>query len=940
MPTVSFVHCLREHGDRLALVTERGERLTYRELADRTDALAATLGGEARLVIIEFDNVLACVLAYLACLRAGHPVILAEPGSTERDPRTSATYGATSIFHQADGAWRFDVIDGARPGTLHPELCVLLSTSGTTGSPKLVRLSGANLQANAESIAAYLHITPDERAITSLPLYYSYGMSVLHSHLQAGAALLLTARSVAEDAFWDLFEREGATTLSGVPFTFDLLERVGFRARHYPALRYLTQAGGRMPAERVALYAQWARDNGKQLFVMYGQTEASPRMAYVPPEQLADNADCIGVPIPGGSFELVGEDGAPIAGVDRPGELVYRGPNVMMGYALSAHDLAKGSGPQALRTGDLACLRANGNYYIVGRKSRFSKILGLRISLDEIEQWLHARGGQGIVTGDDKLVVAAVGHPTDLADLKRALAQRFGLPLSAVAALWLDPLPTLPSGKFDYRQVLQLGHASADSGSGAPASLIDGYRALLGNADVRPGDSFLDLGGDSINFVEISLLLENYLGVVPDNWEARSIAALEQLKPGVVAPAATMGNAGAADTGSENRPGLLVAALVAFTLLLGGELALHVRGYLIDGRSAVLDMAMGKSRLVFNEAFGVKTYRPNMIDTNPSDDRQFTTNALGFRSPDIAPTPAPGELRIAVVGASTVAGVFAKTNDQTFPSLLEAQLRRAMPGRPVNVINAGIEGLMVSELDLLVERAIIPLRPSIVLVYAGFNDMARICTASAPAAPPLQPAPALGALPPWVMTSAVLSKHALPLRQAPVRTGLADPEKFFPAAYGDSLASLITRVRAAGIEPVLMTVPRGFDAGDGALGRKLATTALVYHHCLDYDGMVKAANMFNRTIEQVAARHQVDLIELGKRIPRGPVYFHDAAHFTSRGEQAASRILFQYLTGSRSSPSHLAQHHEQRLDQRINQGSDQRSDPRSDPRIFTVRGAP
>jgi acyl-CoA synthetase (AMP-forming)/AMP-acid ligase II/acyl carrier protein len=908
VPTVPFVHCLREYGDRIAIVTEHGERLTYRQLADRIDALAAGIAGAARLTIVEFGNVLECVVAYLACLRAGHPVILVEPGSTERDNRTSVTYGATSIFHLVDGTWRFDALDAAPPGSVHPDLCVLLSTSGTTGSPKLVRLSRANIQANAESIAAYLHITPDDRAITSLPLYYSYGMSVLHSHLQAGAALLLTAKSVAEEPFWTMFEHEGATTLSGVPFTFDVLERIGFRARHYPALRYLAQAGGRMPAERVTLYAQWARDNRKQLFVMYGQTEASPRMAYVPPAQLADNADCIGVAIPGGSFELIAEDGAPIPGFDRPGELVYRGPNVMMGYAHSADDLTKGGGANVLHTGDLACLRANGNYYITGRKSRFSKIVGLRISLDEIEQWLHARGWQGIVSGDDKLIVAAITCHADVAELKGALAQRFGLPLSAVVALASDPIPTLPSGKFDYRKVLQLGREHAAAGRSAPSSLLDGYRAVLGNTDVRPGDSFLDLGGDSIHFVEISLLLESYLGVVPDNWEAQSIAALEQRKPG-------SGDTGTGDaaTAPAKKPGLLVASLVALALLTGGELALHLRSYLIEGRSAVLDMAMGKARLVHNKSFGVKTYRPNMTDTNPADDRQFTTNALGFRSPDIATTPAPGELRIAVVGASTVAGVFAKTNHDTFPSLLEDQLRHAMPGRPVNVINAGIEGLLVSELDLLVERAVIPLRPSIALVYAGFNDMELICKASTPAAPPLQPVPALGELPPWVMTSAVLSKYALPLRQAPVRTGLVDPARFFPASYGASLASVVAKLRAAGVEPVLMTVPRGFDAGDGAVGRKLATTALVYHHCLDYDGMVKAANMFNRTIEEVAARHHVDLIELGKKMPRGPAYFHDAAHFTSNGEHTASRIIYQHLAGTRALQSAMVPLHDQRI---------------------------
>jgi acyl-CoA synthetase (AMP-forming)/AMP-acid ligase II/lysophospholipase L1-like esterase/acyl carrier protein len=893
-----FANRLREHGDRIAIVTDRGDRLTYAELADRTDALAATIGGPARLFIVEFANVLECLIAYLACLRAGHPVVLAEPGSTERDNRTSVTFGASSIFHLADGAWRFDALASARPGTPHPELCVLLSTSGTTGSPKLVRLSRTNIQANAESIVSYLDITPADRAMTSLPPYYSYGMSVLNSHLQAGAALLLTEKSVADAEFWEFFEHEGATSLAGVPFTFDVLERIGFRSRHYPPLRYLTQAGGRLSAERATLYAQWAKAREKQMFVMYGQTEASPRMAYVPPDQLADNPDCIGVPIPGGSFELIGEDGMPIAGFDRPGELVYRGPNVMMGYAESAEDLAKECGPNELHTGDLACLRANGNYYITGRKSRFSKILGLRISLDEIERWLHARGRQGIVSGDDKLVVAAVSGHADTDVVKRELVQRFALPPSAVVVLSLDPIPTLPSKKFDYRQVLHLGHASAGKAEAAPSSLIDGYRAVLGTADVRPGDSFLDLGGDSVSFVEISLLLENYLGVVPENWEAQSIASLEALKLAARAVPDAGSGPGDAAKGRKKQPGLLVAGLVALGLLAGGEAALQLRAYLVTGRSALFEMAMDRTRLVFNKTCGVRTYRPNMADPDPTDDREFTTNSLGFRSPEIAPTPVPGELRIAVIGASTVAGVFAKTNNQTFPSLLEDHLRRSMPGRTVNVINAGVEGITMSEIDRLVERAIIPLRPSVVLVYAGFNDMALICKASAPVTQPLHPAPALRTVPPWVMTSALISKHALPLRQAPVGAGHVDPAKFFPESYGELLGKAVTRLKAAGIEPVLLTVARGFDAGDGEAGRKLATTALVYHHCLDYDGLVKAANMFNRTIADVAVRHHVDLIELGKKMPRGPKYFVDAAHFTSDGEHAASDIIYQDLTGN------------------------------------------
>ncbi len=890
MSEVLFAFRLREHGQQTALISDDGRRLSYAELADAVDAKAQALAEPARLVMVEADNSIECVVAYLACLKAGYPVILCEPGSTAADPRTSVAYGASLVFRSGTHGWNFEALASARPLELHPDLCLLLSTSGSTGSPKLVRLSRDNLAANAASIAAYLGLTSAERAITSLPLYYSYGMSVLHSHLHAGAAILLTSKSVADPEFWTFFADQGATSLSGVPFTFDLLERIGFRSRNYPALRYLAQAGGRLPAERVSLYAQWAQASNRQLFVMYGQTEAGPRMAYVPPAQLLENTDAIGIAVPGGSFELVGEDGAIVDASDVPGELVYRGPNVMMGYALTADDLARDKDTFELRTGDLACRKDNGCYTIIGRKSRFSKIVGLRISLDEVERWVHASGMAGIVSGDDRVIVMAVTGAAG--DLKQRLAQRFALPPSALAVIEVDAIPTLASGKFDYRTVLRLGHEALDSPQPVAASLLAAYREVLGNDDVRPGDSFLDLGGDSINLVELALVLESYLGTVPDNWEARSIASLEAIKQeaGTLPGSAVHG----APRSEKRRGGIRQAAFVACALLFAGEATLQARSYIKTGRSAI-NMVTGESRVVLNEQFGVKTYRPNIKDPTPGDDLEFTTNTLGFRSPEISPLPLPGELRIAVVGASTVAGAYAKTNSATFPQLLEARLRQAMPGRRINVINAGVEGYAIKEIDTLVERAIIPLRPNIVVIYPGFNDMANICRASAKkASVALEPVPAPG-LPRWVLTREMISKNTLPLREVPVRTARPDLKSSFPASYGETLDSMVTKLQAAGIKPVLLTVARAFKPGDGETGRRLATTALFYNHCLDYDGLNAAGSLFNQTIAKVARAHRTALIDLGKMMPSGPKHFVDAAHFTRAGEELSSEIIFHEL---------------------------------------------
>ncbi|HYH35226.1 MAG TPA: AMP-binding protein, partial [Nocardioides sp.] len=316
---------LASHGDLLAVRTA-GESLTYADLARRVEDTAARLGATRRLVLVEGANSIDALVAHLAALTSGHVVLLAAPGRPAE---------------QLAEAWDPDVVvrDGRlverRDGTrhdLHPDLALLLSTSGSTGSPKLVRLSADNLRSNAASIATYLGLTPQDRAITSLPMHYCYGLSVLHSHLLVGAAVVLTDLSVVDDCFWRLAAEAGASSFAGVPYTFELLERSGFDARRVPTLRYVTQAGGRLDPSRVRDWSARGRRAGWDLVVMYGQTEATARMAWLPPELAVEHPGSIGVPVPGGDFRI---EPVPEASEPGVGELVYRGPNVMMGYAES-----------------------------------------------------------------------------------------------------------------------------------------------------------------------------------------------------------------------------------------------------------------------------------------------------------------------------------------------------------------------------------------------------------------------------------------------------------------------------------------------------------------------------------------------------------------------------------------------------------------------------
>ncbi|GBQ02015.1 AMP-dependent synthetase [Streptomyces spongiicola] len=567
---------LATHGDRTALITADGET-SYRELAARVAGTAQRLGSERRLVLLPGANTAEALVAYLAALAAGHPVLLVPGDHPDAMESLIAAYDPDVVVRPAPGRWEFEERRAVSAHELHPELALLLSTSGSTGSPKLVRLSHENLRANAESIAEYLGIRDTDRAATTLPLHYCYGLSVVHSHLLRGAGLVLTGLSVADPCFWDLFRGARGTTLAGVPYTFDLLDRVGFADMDLPHLRYVTQAGGRLAPERVAHYAALGARRGWDLFVMYGQTEATARMAYLPPDLAAAHPAAIGVPIPGGAFRIAPVEDHPVAGT---GELVYSGPNVMLGYARGPEDLGLGRTVDELRTGDLARRTPEGLYEIVGRRSRFVKLMGLRIDPERVEAMLAGYGITALCTGDDEaLAVAAIapgrrggtgdrggpgdgggpghsdgsghdfrqsGGPDDSVDsggpddsgaagelrIRRLIADECDLPARAIRVRVLDELPRLATGKADYPAVLALTRPdrgetpSALSGGDTAADLCALYTQILDRPDVTRDSTFVGLGGDSLTYVEMSIHLEERLGRLPADWHTTPIREL------------------------------------------------------------------------------------------------------------------------------------------------------------------------------------------------------------------------------------------------------------------------------------------------------------------------------------------------------------------------------------------------------------------------------
>lgn len=414
-----------EYGSRLAIIADDGRRLTYAELGE----LVATKAKSLQRGVLQFclcKNTIESIVEYLACLEAGAPVVMLD-----------ATKDAETIEN---------LRQIYQPGITkcHPDLAVCLTTSGSTGSPKLVRLTLRNIIANAESIAQYLHIDTNERPITMLPMYYSYGLSIINSHLLKGATILLTDKSYAQREFWNFLRENEATSMSGVPYTWEMLRRLRFMRMDLPSVRAMTQAGGKLNAEIALEYIRWAKSVGKQFIVMYGQTEATARMSYLPWESAEEKYASIGVAIPGGTFSLA-EDG----------ELIYQGENVSMGYAECAEDLMKGDENHGvLHTGDMARVDEDGFYYITGRKKRFVKVWGNRCNLDQVEQLVKPITTTCACAGVDDHITVFVTKDGLEKEIKDLLASKTGLNPIAFAVKVIDAIPVKDSGKIDY-QLLQ-----------------------------------------------------------------------------------------------------------------------------------------------------------------------------------------------------------------------------------------------------------------------------------------------------------------------------------------------------------------------------------------------------------------------------------------------------------------------------------------------------
>ncbi len=340
--------------------------------------------------------------------------------------------------------------------TLYPKLALLLTTSGSTGSPKLVRQSYDNIRTNTNQIVEYLKIDSLERPVTTLPMNYTYGLSIINSHLMAGASICLTDSTIMQKEFWNFLKEKKCTSFAGVPYTYEMLDKLRFYRMELPYLKTMTQAGGKLSTELHKKFAEYAFQSNKNFVVMYGQCEATARMGYLPPKYALQKQGSMGIAIPEGQFMLIDDAGNEILESNVSGELVYEGKNVTLGYAQKREDLANGDEfGGKLKTGDLAKRDADGFYYIVGRKKRFLKIYGNRVNLDEVEKLIKNSYHQleCACCGTDDHMNIFITEETAADTIKAFAAQKTGLNPAAFHVYVIENIPKNEAGKTLYGEL-------------------------------------------------------------------------------------------------------------------------------------------------------------------------------------------------------------------------------------------------------------------------------------------------------------------------------------------------------------------------------------------------------------------------------------------------------------------------------------------------------
>ena len=450
-----------------AIVDDQAHRLTYGDLTDRITRFAKKLESRT-IVFILCENCSESLIGYLSFIDHDIvPLLLSRDINNDALDNLIRTYEPKYLFipknYSISGS--FSVVFTLNNYTLleseyqkypiHDQLQLLMSTSGSTGSPKIVRYKKGNLDANAKNVAISFGWTENERAICNLGMQYTMGLNVINTHLYVGATVLLTTHNIVSGNFWDFIKTENGSNFTGVPFSYDILHRLKYQNMDIDCIRTFCQGGGKLTNDLFSEYAEYCANTDRRFIASFGTTETAARISMLDPTFATVKIGSIGKAIVDGEMFLIDESGRIIEGSETTGELCYKGPNVTMGYAENRQDLNEGdTWTGEYHTGDLAYRDNDGFYYISGRKNRFLKLLSHRIGLDECEKMITEEFSVecSCAGNDQKMHIYIVGD-VDHKSIIAYICQKLCLFKGLFEVHTIDAIPRSKEGKVDYKRL-------------------------------------------------------------------------------------------------------------------------------------------------------------------------------------------------------------------------------------------------------------------------------------------------------------------------------------------------------------------------------------------------------------------------------------------------------------------------------------------------------
>ena len=450
-----------------AIVTENNEIIKYKDFIKKIKFIENIIGKERNRIFLLADNSYEFLASYYAMLRKRSIIFLLNSrlemkkiNELVKVYKPNFIFDCESFYNEREGydtvkiENRLQILKNKETINYENnyELAQLISTSGSTGSPKFVMQSFENIEINTKDIVKTLRLNKYDKTITTMNPSYTYGLTKINTHIYVGGTIILNKKTVFDKDFWNKINTYKVTNFGGVPFFYEMLKKLNFHKFNFKNLKHITQAGGKLSSEILDYMHKTSKQLKIKFYIMYGQTEAGPRITILDSKKLDKKIKSVGKPIGDNKLWLEDKKRNIIKKPNIIGELFCKGKNVMLGYAYNLGDLKKKKNHNYINTGDLAYKDQDGFFYITGRTKRIIKPFGIRIDLGELEKYLDSKNFFNcICIGDDKKIHIYSKYTDEIVKIKKLVLNKLNLKKNIIFFFEENKIPRDKNGKIIYK---------------------------------------------------------------------------------------------------------------------------------------------------------------------------------------------------------------------------------------------------------------------------------------------------------------------------------------------------------------------------------------------------------------------------------------------------------------------------------------------------------